>query len=45
MLAGPEAGSSDAVRQFDLAINDRDRGTRRESQMIWSGTDRDTMGS
>jgi hypothetical protein len=38
-------GGRDANRQFDISINDRDRGTRRESQLIWSGTERDTFSS
>ena len=35
----------DANAQFDIAINDRDLGTKRESQLVWSGTDRDASGS
>ena len=30
---------------FDIAINDRDLGTKRESQLVWSGTDRDANSS
>jgi hypothetical protein len=30
----------DANAQFDIAINDRDVSTRRESQLVWSGTAR-----
>jgi hypothetical protein len=35
----------DARTQFDLALNDRDLGPRRESQLTWSGTDRNAFGS
>jgi hypothetical protein len=31
-------GGREVDRQFDITVNDRDRGTRRESQLVWSGT-------
>jgi hypothetical protein len=39
------SGGRDVNRQFDICVNDRDRGTRRESQIIWSGTVRDMFSS
>ena len=41
---GWTAGRS-ATHELDIAINDRDLGLKRESQLIWSGTDRDQFSS
>jgi hypothetical protein len=39
------SGGREVDRQFDIMINDRDRGTRRESQLVWSGTAGNTSSS
>jgi hypothetical protein len=36
---------SDRLHEFDVAINDRDEGRGRESQLIWSGTGRNGFSS
>jgi hypothetical protein len=38
-------GGSGANLQLDVAVNDRDLGTRRETQLFWSGTDRNAISS
>ncbi len=39
------SGSNGSKLQLDLAVNDRDLGTRRESQLTWCGTDRNQNSS
>jgi hypothetical protein len=36
---------SDTLNEIDIAINDRDSGSRRESQLTWSGNDRNGYSS
>ncbi len=38
-------GPLDGAAELDIAINDRDSGSRRESQLTWAGTDRNVHSS
>jgi hypothetical protein len=42
-LAWNDTGES--THRLDLAINDRDSGSRRETQLTWSGIDRNVFSS